>query len=257
MKTRSPLILLAIVTLILTSPSAQPGTDTTPQVLIEARIVEVHQDFSRELGVDWQFLYNTEGGQQTLEVATVAPGNETALGKWVPETVMLVTDSGIYKPTSQEIFYAALTSYNVSNIIASPRITTIQNQNTIYDSVTEASPKGSSAHDTNKGSSTSAYNVGDTGQVTLGEIEDPRYSQREMVQLYDHPRLSFNTATRPGFVRQDGMIQGLKSKFDLSKIPGLSDVPTIGFLFRTEVRNRDKGNLIIITTPLIINTTQD
>ena len=255
-------VLVFLVTIVSVS-NVKALDGQIPQVLIEARIVEVHQDFSRNLGVDYTFLYSTESGQRTLEVTTLAVGAEADLGKWTPETALLIMDSETIKPESTEIFYVAVESQHRRNLISAPQIVVVVNQDKTRDSVTGASPsKGyptSYGSQIQKGYETSVYSVDDKGFVSAESIDGATYSQKQAIKGYESPGFTLEDITVGGISstsRTKGRLQGLKSKFIIPEVPSLSDIPTLNLLFKTEIRDRDKGNLMVVLTPLIIQEKQ-
>ncbi|MBF8258768.1 MAG: STN protein, partial [Actinobacteria bacterium] len=122
----------------------------TPQVLIEARIVEVDTSFSRELGVQWGGSFYTKGGTTQVGITGIhdttgssIPGQPiTNLGSALPPPNFMVNlpasvglgagggiSFGILRDNLRlDLSLSALEASNKGRVISSPKIITIHNK---------------------------------------------------------------------------------------------------------------------------------
>ena len=239
----------ALVIMLLSLGSVKAGDRQTPAVLIEARIVEVHQDVLDDLGIDYQFRYTSKDGRRSLEVITLPVGDASNPGKWTTERALLITDrGGTIEPDSTDIIFRVLESRDRDMFLVRPRMIPIEDKKfgdtkKGCDSLTGASPQ--------QGHETSAYNVDENGWVTVNPAGGAGYSRG---RGYDLPGLvGVTSGNYPSFSEgQDVTLTGLKSTFNLDGVPGLGEIPDLSFVFKSEIRDKTRGNLMVVVTPVII-----
>ena len=240
----------------------------TPQVLIEAFIVEATHKTARELGIQWGGKYQFDDKNNTYTFG----GDGTTAGSGVDNTTFsfptstvgaagmtlgFLLDSG-----GENVLNAQLSALEVDRkwtILSSPSITTIDNQKAIFESGEEV-----------------PYQSVDDGNVKT-EFKRAVLKLEVIPHVIDGEALKLiikvnkdqvdRTVTPPSIITKnaetnvilyDGqttVIGGLNSANDSradSGVPWLKDLPVLGVLFRGESTNRDMEDVLIFITPHIL-----
>ncbi|GAC1420294.1 MAG: hypothetical protein NVSMB5_12650 [Candidatus Velthaea sp.] len=216
-----------------------------PSVILETQVVELTDSAARDLGIDY-----TAGGGPT---ATVQYQFKTAA-------------SATGNASLQAAVYAQV-SRGQGRVIARPRVAA-QNGGSAQIITGDALPIVTSiaVSGVNAVSQQVQYvNVGVNLQISPrissdGFVTSHIYSQISSVTGYQqgYPTLSQRQATTAATVK-DGeafVIGGLLQQNDitnLSKIPGIGDLPLIGSFFRVRHETRQATNLYIIVVPHIVS----
>ena len=235
----------------------------TPQVIIEARVVEANSNFSRDLGFDWG---TTTLGEFALgDVLGIGPTTFRASNlPDVDPTAVLGFNFATLSGTPFEILNAQLVASEVegsTNILSAPKVVTLNNVKATIKQGFEVPylERDSSGNATVKFKDvdlllevtpqvTFDNRVALDIYVTKNDIVDPTASQ---------PALSTNEATTK-ILMDDGetiVIGGiLKStqSWGEDRIPGLGKLPGLGWLFKSQEQNDDKNELLIFITPQIV-----
>jgi type IV pilus assembly protein PilQ len=249
----------------------------TPQVLIEARIVEASSNNLEELGIQW-------GG---IGQATAATGNPTGLSFPGDLTVAGTIDQPNYAVNlpakigkegagigfifgsaggSQvlNLRLTALEQEGKGRIISSPRITTLDNRTAkiaqgVDIPITVVSAAGANTrfipanlelevtpHVTNDGSVLMKIitTKNEPDFANTGALGDPtivkKYAETEVL-------------VRDGDTTVIGGIYTRNVSESYSKVPLLGDIPIIGWLFKTRRSEDTRAELLVFITPRIIN----
>jgi type IV pilus assembly protein PilQ len=242
----------------------------TPQVIIEARIVEANSNFSREIGFDW--------GEVTLGAFDV-PG--TSSWKMGPTTFLADNNPISLVPTSElsfSLFKTSGTPFSIvdatlaaseiegkTNIVSSPKIVTLDNKKAKIKQGFEVPylERDSSGNATVKFKDvdlllevtptvTPDNRITMTIFVTKNDLVDP---------TADEPALSTNEAETEILVDDgDTIVIGgvLKSTITWAErgIPGLRSMGVLGWLFKFQAESDDKNELLIFLTPRIVQLEQ-
>ncbi|MDI6763565.1 MAG: type IV pilus secretin PilQ [Thermodesulfobacteriota bacterium] len=242
----------------------------TPQVLIEARIVEANLTFQKELGVKWGFEIG--GGK-----ATAGGGiPSTTLGTVTREIVNLpalpkVGTAGIIeflfsRGTIQQLDIAISAHENKGEvrIISSPKIATLHNKEAIVEQgVRLPIPK----IDPQSGQISIEYieanlkltvtpHVTNDGHIKMN-IKAKKDAPDFATSVGNVPSIDKKEATTEVLVRDNGvvMIAGVYSieKSDGTEgIPLLSKIPLLGWLFKREAKEDKRKDLLIFISPKVI-----
>lgn len=229
----------------------------TPQVLIEARIVEASNNFSRELGVSLSGTYGPEGNKFTRDFSFEATNPPVSSLGSLGINFSKLTGT----PWTLNATIAAAESEGQVKIISSPKILTLDN--------TEASIKQGLAYPYNKldadGNTTIEWkDIALELQVTPHVTPDDRVSMEIAVKNNEvgaviNNELSFTTKeANTELLVNDGdtvIIGGIrKSRKDSgqSGIPGLMNIPILGWLFKTDSKENQLDELLIFITPRIV-----
>ena len=241
----------------------------TPQVVIEARIVEAITNFSREIGFDW--------GEVTLGALDI-PGTSYEVG---PTTFLAdnipanFADNGsltfsLFKTsgTPFSIVEAQLAAAEVegkSNIISSPKIVTLDNKEA---KIKQGFEFPYEERDSSGNATVRFKNIDLLLEVTPTVTPDNRIAMNIFVtknevaqQTLQGPALSTNEAQTEILVDDgDTIVIGgiLKSTIVWGErgIPGLRTMGVLGWLFKFQTESDDKNELLIFITPRIVKLEQ-
>ncbi len=235
----------------------------TPQVIIEARVVEANSSFSRDLGFDWGTV--TLGQFDLGNVFSVGP--TTFRANNLPEgdpTAVLGFNFSKLKGTSFDIVAAQLVASEIegiTNILSAPKIVTLNNQKA---KIKQGFEVPYLERDSSGNATVRFKNVDLLLEVTPSVTFDNRVSLDIFVTKNDivdptapQPALSTNEA-QTKILLDDGetvVIGGiLKStqQWGEDRIPGLGKLPGLGWLFKAQEHDDDKNELLIFITPQIV-----
>jgi general secretion pathway protein D len=250
------------------------------QVFVEAIILEIGLDKSKELGFEYQG--GTQLGDQALGLARLnlknlnpaltSPASISGLVAAAASTQTITLPDGTTVP-AQVALFTALESDTDVNILSAPNILTSDNQEAeilVGQNIPFiASRATDQANLSNTFATVERQDVGITLRLT------PQISQGEVVRLdlYEevsavvpNPPVDPNIAGPTTTVRsasttivarngQTVVLGGLISDSTtngVSKIPYIGDIPVLGNLFKFNNDNRSKVNLLIFLTPHVV-----
>jgi type IV pilus assembly protein PilQ len=259
----------------------------TPQVLIEARIVEVDTSFARELGIQWGGSYRSGSstkfgmtGAQGLtgsanpgapiDAATTNPFTATAPpGNWAVNLPAAIgTGSGggiafgILKDNLRlDLALTALESSGNAKIVSSPKVVTVDNKEATIEQGTQIPYSTVSASGTNTQFVDATLRLKVTPHIT----PDGRVSMKVEAQN-DSPgeatptgQLAINKkkATTEVLILDGetaviGGIMQISRNESQSGLPWLSKIPVLGYLFRKDTNTTRNRELLIFITPKIL-----
>ncbi len=228
----------------------------TPQVMIEATILETNYDYTRTLGIDWQiqkkFAETTYDAHMALG-AGAETGGIFSLGTLAADQFATIIE--------------ALEAKTETTILSNPRIATLDNQEA---KITVGKSLPILTTTTSEGVVTTSTTYIDTS-VTL--TVTPRITPEGDVTLSIHPQvtdsLGIDAATGSPILAtseaqttvlvksgQTVVIGGLlkeTSPTSISKVPFLGDIPILGWLFKKRKTGPvEKRDLLIFITPRVI-----
>ena len=262
------------------------------QVMIEARIVNATDSFSKEIGVRWGILSNgaannrnllVGGSNQTLwdlkdfDVETTTVNGQTvSYPKYdISRPDNLNVDLGVDNPAGRIAFgllgisdfmldleLSALQADNRGEVISTPKILTADKQTAKVSSGTQIPYQEASA----SGATTTSFkeaalsleatpNITPDGKIGLQLLitnGTPVRSLDGQVAIAEDS-VSTNVIVEDGqTVVLGGVFKNSKSN-GVDKVPFLGDLPYVGRAFRKDVRNNAKEELLIFVTPKLIN----
>ena len=251
------------------------------QVYVEALVMEVTLSKSLDLGINWKASGLTSGGR-------VLTGGFPGGGGFTGDSARITADSstiGVLNGNTISIggdeffsfgaFVKAVQNNNDVNVLANPQLMIINNPqegeipNINVVSVVPVSPK----------TVTSASNI-TTKEYQYKEVGikleiRPQISGENSIRLDISQESSdvvnpgaeaitiFKRTIKTSVIAEDGeiiVLGGLikeKVARNQDKIPGLGDLPLIGWLFRSKSDLFEKINLLIFIRPTIIRTNKD
>jgi len=241
----------------------------TPQVVIEARIVEVSDDFTREIGSEWgiksEDVYRNDlNGFYSYNVAMNNPANaKSSIG------FDFVRLPNLGTPLVLNAKLAALEDKGEGKIVSAPKIVTLDNKKATisqgfeYPYTTTTSQQGAAI------SNTQFKEINMTLEVTPHVTPDRRISliihitKDDIDKITDtgEPALSTNEAQTELLV-DDGstlVIGGImKTSINTGEkgFPILKDIPIVGWLFKSTINRKKKNELLIFMTPRIVQLDQ-
>ncbi|WP_444920750.1 type IV pilus secretin PilQ [Microbulbifer sp. CnH-101-G] len=250
------------------------------QVMIEARIVTANSDFTRELGVQWDYVGDHEAGSDGIGIVSGGQQlkDKTTLGALESEFDPLLVDLGV-ATRAGNISYAilkndfylglelsAMEDVGMAEIVSQPKVVTGDKQEAIIQSgveipYLEATSSGAAAvtfreavlelqvlpQITPDNNIIMALNI---EQNSVGEY----FSVSSSNQI---PSINVNILQTKVLVRNGETIV-LGGIFESNviegetKVPLLGDIPYLGNLFKKTVRTDDKREILMFITPRIL-----
>jgi len=257
----------------------------TPQILIEADIVEATRDVARDLGIQWggrfdtktnssgtQRLYFTPGVQGNDASAAFGLGNsgngfgvnfpaDTTGGSGASMGVMFGTMGG----NVLEMQLSALEAEGKVNIISRPSITTLDNQTAVTTSGTEIPYM---TRDDENSIDVEFKEAVLKLEITPHVIGSDYLKMKILVtknevdfstdtRVYGNPVIK-KRETQTTLIVQDsetivisGLSKSIKSDSQTG-VPGLKHIPGIGWLFRSDGKGNNKEEVLIFITPHVL-----
>jgi len=234
------------------------------QVMIEARLVEANEDFSKGLGVKWGGQFERSSARSSIKPGTGTGG--------------LFTDLGAIDPTSSIAFgylkdnvllnleLSAMQKSGHGEIISQPKVMTA-NQQTAKVMKGEEIPYQEQTGGTTGGSSTSFKDALLSLEVTPQITPDNRVSM-EVKVTKDRADHANKVNGVPPILKQEvnahvlvadgetvvigGVFEGEKTR-SVEKVPFLGDLPFVGRLFKRDSVVNSKKELLIFITPRILS----
>ena len=262
------------------------------QVIIESRIVEANDQFSRNLGVKLGFLNNSTvnpdpnrgigyrvtgnylgAGEQTGQAAITG-------GSFIPDTQFFsLPASGIngLNPASVGISLftksaakflnlelSALEADGQGKIVSSPRVVTADSVKALIEQGTElpyqvATSSGATSIQFRKAN----LKLEVTPQITpegsiILDVDVTKDSVGQVTTAgfaIDTKHVNTKVLVENGGTVVLGGIFQLTDNNSVTKVPLLGDVPVLGYLFRNTTKSTNKSELLIFITPTQVNGT--
>lgn len=261
----------------------------TPQVLIEARIVEVDTTFSRELGVQWGGAYRAGGSGGRYGVTGVQdgtgaaiPGSAVIAGTTNPFTPTIPVPSyavnlpaavglgsgggiafGILKDNLRlDLSLSALEASGKGKIISSPKIVTTDNKEAVIEQGTQIPYSTVSASGTNVQFIDATLSLKVTPHITPDgrvsmKVDVKNDSQGDVAPGSTTPSINKKKATTDVLISDGettvigGILQITRNENRVG-LPWLSKIPVLGYLFRKDTSSTQNRELLIFITPKIL-----
>ena len=242
------------------------------QIIIETIIAELTDEFNRALGVDWAVLGDSGAAVIDLSGALGAVGgagselgaalaaSEIGQGGVIGGAASVNGDSG------WGVLYRLLSTDSRSNVLSTPYIVTLDNEEasfTVGNNIAiRTSITGTGDDQT---TNIERKDVGITlvikPQVTGGDTVRLSIDQEVSAVAPSSVAGEVVTTVRKivttvqvrdgGLVALGGLLEDRQSESG-AKVPGLGDIPYLGYLFRNQESNLRKTNLMIFMRPRII-----
>ena len=262
------------------------------QVMVEARIVEAEDGFSRQLGV--KFGYAGSNGKNSWGSNWANAGanrnsyvdKQRTLANWsrnpsqdIPTLPAWTVDPNVNLPTAAATSSIALVhalssgalglelsaqqAQNKLKIVSTPRVLTQDRKEAIIESGTEvpyqeATSSGATSTSFKKAvlGMTVTPNITPDGQIIM-DIKINKDSVNPGCGSTDPcintQRLNTNVMVEDGGTLILGGIYHEENSEGVSKVPLLGDIPVVGNLFKSKTRSDKKTELLIFITPRIVD----
>jgi type IV pilus assembly protein PilQ len=261
----------------------------TPQVLIEAFIVEANKDVARDLGVQWGGAYQISGGDRRgfitgRDRSSTTTGTGTGTGTTTNSDVGSRTDPNtgniinlpveaaaassigfLYQNVGKFLLSAQLTALQQEgklNILSSPSITTLDNMTAMIESGRDVPFQTVEDGEVNIEYKKAVLSLKVTPHVIDSQTlklavkvnKDEVDFSREVL---GNPTIITKQA-ETNVIQVDGqtlVIGGLNKEQiidNLTGTPGLIDVPVLSWLFKRDSKTNAKEDLLIFITPTIL-----
>ncbi len=262
----------------------------TPQVLIEAFIVEANKDVARDLGVQWGGAYQISGGDRRgfitgRDRSTTTTGTGTGTGTTtnnsdigsrvdpftgnivnLPVEAAAASSLGfLYQNVGKFLLSAQLTALQQEgklNILSSPSITTLDNLTAMIESGRDVPFQTVEDGEVNIEYKKAVLSLKVTPHVIDSQTlklsvkvnkDEVDFSQ----SVLGNPTIITKQA-ETNVIQADGqtlVIGGLNKETttdDRTGTPGLMDVPGLNWLFKRDGKSSAKEDLLIFITPTIL-----
>lgn len=249
------------------------------QVSLRVRIAEVTRTVTKQIGINWNtsikagsFAFGVAAGRKFLY-----SGTGTGLSNLFanPPTGALAL-AGATKELDLNALIDALADEGMVKILAEPTLTAISGQPASFLAGGEFPIPVSQNGNGNLNSITITFKQYGVSLSFVPTVMAPNHVsihvRPEVSELTTQGQVQLNGITIPALtVRradttvelgsgQSFVIAGLlqnRTKTDLSRLPGLGDLPILGPLFRSQQFERDETELVIFVTPYIVRPIDD
>ena len=258
-----------------------------PQVEIEARIVIASRNFSRDLGVQLSALVLGSNGSAagggtlpapTTTGTTTTPGSinlpgqinrqpNGTLGSQIANTVVGLT-TGIFGTAQINLLLTAGEQKGQAKIIATPRVTTLNNQNAIIESGTQipVTTTQNSGNQTGGAVFTTTFvnvplrlevtpQITDLGTVVLDVVTENNSISTTVIvggiPGINTQRMKTRVIVPDGGTTVVGGAMLDQESDDQFRTPGLSKIPIFGNLFKRKAVSRQTNEILFFITPRI------
>jgi len=241
------------------------------QVLVEAVIVELDQDLADQLGVQWSTDFKTNGAQAGTNFGlqpTPATGTTVTPLSLLGDGLTL----GYYQGGSLRALLTALSSTTSANILSTPSVMTLDNQQAqivVGSNIPLITGQATSAGSTTDNPFTTyeRKDIGVTLKITplvnsgdsvtldiVQEVQSLADSAGFKDQVTNKRSITTKVLVKDGrTVVLGGLISNQNQKTE-SKVPILGDLPLVGKLFSSTTNSVKKQNLMVFIHPVIIDS---
>lgn len=234
----------------------------TPQIMIEARVVEVTKEFSRSIGLNWNLS----------NASTVTSGFVDEFNVAVNSSSVGISGGfsffNLFGSTSAALNAQLEASEQLGEvrIVSSPRILTLDNKKAM---IKQGQEYAYLERDDSGGSSVAFKDIDLLLEVTPHVTPDKRISMTVRLTKNDVasvtsdgvPTLATNEAETELLVNNNdtvvigGVVKTTQSE-DEDGIPFLTGIPLLGYLFSTKAEVDNRNELLIFLTPSIVQLEQ-
>jgi len=244
------------------------------QIIIETIIAELTDEFNRELGVDWAVLGGAGAAVIDLSGALSAVAEGGAGGELgaaiaasrIGQGGVIGGAASVSGDRGWGALYRLLNTDSRSNILSTPYIVTLDNEEasfTVGDNIAIRTSVTGTGDDRTE--NIERKDVGITlvikPQVTGGDTVKLNINQEVSAVKPSSVGGEVTTTVRKitttvqvrdgGLVALGGLLEDRQDETG-AKVPGLGDIPYLGYLFRSQRSNLRKTNLMVFMRPRII-----
>ncbi|PIT79704.1 type II secretion system secretin GspD [Limnohabitans sp. JirII-31] len=246
------------------------------QVMVESLIAEVNASKAQQIGIQWLTAVGSSGVAGTSfgttgNIVALSQGGTTASTASISSGLNIGTVRNINGTNVLSSLANFLQTNTDANILSTPNLLTLDNEEAKI--VVGQNVPFLTGQYTSNNSSTGSVNPFQTIErkdVGLTLKVKPQISETGTVKLTIFQEVSsIGTSTTSGYITnkrsiesnvlvEDGSIVvlgGLLSdeySGNKSQVPGLGDIPGLGWLFRSDSRSRTKSNLMVFLRPVVV-----
>jgi type IV pilus assembly protein PilQ len=243
----------------------------TPQVLIEARIIEANLTFQKELGVQWGL--QVQGGTGKKKTTTVQGGNANnqvvdlpaipASGAGAPGILEFLFNSQ-YALKQLDVAISAHESQGDVKIISSPKIVTLDNKEaSIEQGLRIPYPR----RDETTGNISVEFAEADLKLTVTPQVTNDGNIKLRIKAKKDAPDFSITVQEVPAIDKKEaitevmikdtgvvviGGVYTIQKTNNNEGIPLFNKIPLLGWLFKRESKDDTRKDLLIFISPKII-----
>ena len=238
----------------------------TPQVMIEARIVEVSRDFQQTLGINWGFTADADPAYGT-QTGVDFPNRANA--KWDlnlprnPSASALGFSFGnVLDSFTLDITIDALESEGYARRLSAPKVATLNNETAEIEQGLRYPIVTTTATEVDVQYIAASLLLRVTPQITAEgtialELDVENNSPNFVVQVQEVPSINTQRASTKILIKDGGtaVIGGIFSVNegnDESGVPWLRKLPALGWLFKSRGIQSKNSELLIFVTGKII-----
>lgn len=247
------------------------------QVLVEAIIVEITNDLSRELGVEWAAYKQNNGfigSRNSTTLGTLATAIES--GDGIAGAPNFAGQGLGFFGNSNGVDFAGLINFfqgsAEANVLSTPSLLTTDN-NEAEISIGQNVPFVTGSFTTSSGDSTDPFQTIEREDVGISLKVTPQINEGDTVNLEIQQEVSSISNSSQAsdvitnerkistkVIAQDGetiILGGLISnevRQDEQKVPFLGDIPLLGGLFRNDSTTSSKQNLMVFLRATILRS---
>ncbi|ABQ26004.1 type IV pilus secretin family protein [Geotalea uraniireducens] len=234
------------------------------QVMIEARIVEAQTSFVRDLGVQWGLHY-VDGSASVAGISRFDTGFGGVVtppptsGTSGPGAAAGMSFGKLASNIQIDMRLSAAVTAEQIKIISSPRVVTLNNKPAKISQGASIPYQTTSAEGTKTEFVEAALTLEVTPHITSdGSIGMKIKASNNSAGTGSPPPINKKEATTELLVKngETTVIGGIyvDSETDNDKgVPFLQDIPLLGWLFKSNTKNKSKNELLIFITPKIIS----
>lgn len=240
------------------------------QVMIEARIVEANEGFSRDLGVRFGGYvnkgFNKWGGRSAGELASFSGDGE---GAGIPNVNLPIggATSGLtflHKRATGAISLelSAMQAEGEGKIVSSPRVLTQDRQEASLEEGVDVPYQEA----TSSGATSTTFRKAVTGLTVTPQITPDgnvimklKINKDSVDERFNDGRMNVKRVETTAMVENGGtmVVGGIyveENSDGENKVPLLGDIPVLGNLFKSQTKRRNRRELLIFITPRIMDT---
>jgi type IV pilus assembly protein PilQ len=240
----------------------------TPQVLIQAQIIEANLDFSRELGISWggSFLTSNQKGSLTTSGASsgdLAVDLPAAVGSGAGGAIQFAL-ANLQNTKYLRVKISALESTGQGRIISSPRLTTLDNTEASIEQglripYTKLTAEGTVSTDfieANLKLIVTPHVTAD-GYIRMEldvKKDSPDYTNVDQfgTPAIDKKEVKTEVLVKDGEVVVLGGIYTYTKTGSVAAVPFFYKIPLLGWLFQKKTKDENKKELLVFIAPNIV-----
>ncbi|WP_238339510.1 type IV pilus secretin family protein [Candidatus Manganitrophus noduliformans] len=246
----------------------------TPQVVIEARIVQVSPTFNRSLGIQWGASTQTVSGGNIIGLRGGGGGPGAIFGTPDPSFAVNLPSAQNFgglgfsfgrftdNPINLDLRLSAGESQGLTRVVSTPKVSVLNNQEakieqgeSIPFSTTSQAGTQTTFVDANLTLLVTPHISSDGGimmkiKVTKNAPGETRFGASGPSIL--KKEATTNVLVKDGETTVIGGIYETTKSDSINGIPYLMDIPFLGWLFKTTTKREDTSELLVFLTPRIL-----